>query len=155
MTNYKFTILLMVFIGALLVTATSHAQTYKWTDEHGNVGLTDDISTIPEKYRESATQLGPPEEPREDQSTQPAHPDLVTDLMERMTMKFPGISYSWDQGRTLKDTLTVWMPNSLGSKQKEFSEIAAQIATYYRRQKGYGICVRLYYGNGKFLVECR
>ena len=121
MNKHNLIHLFMAFWWLSFSVSVVYAQTYKWTDEYGIIGLTDDLSTIPEKYRESATRLGPPEEPREDRWTQPAHPELVTDLMERMTMKFPGISYSWDQGRTLKDTLTVWMPGSMGSQQKELS----------------------------------
>lgn len=57
---------LMVFFGLLLSISIAHGQIYKWTDEHGNIGLTDDFSTISEKYRGSSTQIGPSEEPKED-----------------------------------------------------------------------------------------
>lgn len=51
MKNYKLIILSMGFWGIFLLLSTAHAQTYKWTDEHGNVGLTDDLSTVPENIR--------------------------------------------------------------------------------------------------------
>ncbi len=51
--NHKFASLLTAFLGALLVTAITHAQTYKWTDGHGRICFTDDLSRVPEKYIES------------------------------------------------------------------------------------------------------
>ena len=74
MKNYRNATLLMAFCGLLLSISIAHGQIYKWTDEHGNIGLTDDLSTIPEKYRESATQIGPSDEPKEDWQTRPVTP---------------------------------------------------------------------------------
>ena len=48
-------LLLVTFL--LPLVAVSHSWSgsiYQWTDENGNVGFTDDLSKIPEKYRSSA-----------------------------------------------------------------------------------------------------
>jgi hypothetical protein len=58
MMNYNLSSLLMAFWGLLLVIAITHAQTYKWTDEHGRISFTDDLSRVPEKYGESAVRIG-------------------------------------------------------------------------------------------------
>jgi clan AA aspartic protease (TIGR02281 family) len=47
------TTLLVVIILAVLV-ASSYGEMYKWVDEKGTVHFTDDLSTIPEKYRGDA-----------------------------------------------------------------------------------------------------
>jgi hypothetical protein len=58
MMNYKLASILAVFLGALLATAITHAQTYKWTDENGRISFTDDLSKVPEKYRKTAVRIG-------------------------------------------------------------------------------------------------
>ena len=45
--------LLVIIILTVLVTS-SYGEMYKWVDEKGTVHFTDDLSTIPEKYREDA-----------------------------------------------------------------------------------------------------
>ncbi len=51
-----FTLVLAVFV------PSSYGEMYKWVDERGTVHFTDDLSTIPEKYREEAETRKPPEE---------------------------------------------------------------------------------------------
>ena len=160
MKNYRNTILSMAFCILLSSLSIAHGQIYKWTDEHGNIGLTDDLSTIPEKYRESATQIGPTEEPKEDSRTPSTHPELPrrqrsqtsSDLMEEMVRKFQGMSYQWTQDMSL----WIKVPAMMASNKEDFSEMAAKIANHYHRQKGHLICVRFYYGSGRVIAyECR
>jgi len=42
--------------------ASSYGEMYKWLDEKGTIHFTDDLSTIPEKYREDAEARKPPQE---------------------------------------------------------------------------------------------
>jgi clan AA aspartic protease (TIGR02281 family) len=54
---------LILFIVALVIFApSSYGEMYKWADEKGTVHFTDDLSTIPEKYREGAEIRKPPKE---------------------------------------------------------------------------------------------
>jgi hypothetical protein len=47
--------LLVTFLLPLVAVSLSWSGSiYQWTDENGNVGFTDDLSKIPEKYRNSA-----------------------------------------------------------------------------------------------------
>lgn len=49
---------LFILISFLLWTpAFSQAAVYRWQDDQGHVGFTDNPENIPEKYRQSATQL--------------------------------------------------------------------------------------------------
>lgn len=51
--------LLLIAAGTgLLFAAASPAATYKYTDKKGNVGLADDLSTVPEEYRATAVLIG-------------------------------------------------------------------------------------------------
>lgn len=160
MKNYRNATLFMAFCGLLLSMSIAYGQTYKWTDEHGNIGLTDDLSTTPEKYRESATQIGPSEEPKENWGIRPAHPELLrgersqasSDLMEEMVQRFPGMSYQWTQDMSL----WIRVPATMASNKEDFLEMAAKIASHYHRLKDHMVCVRIYYGNQKVIAkECR
>jgi clan AA aspartic protease (TIGR02281 family) len=51
-----FIIMMVVFIPA------SYGEMYKWVDEKGTVHFTDDLSSIPEKYRQDAETRKPPQE---------------------------------------------------------------------------------------------
>lgn len=83
MKNCKLIIISMAFWGLFLVVSTAQAQTYKWTDEHGRISFTDELSKVPEKYRESAVRIGELEkEPKKEWWMQydknlPAHPELL------------------------------------------------------------------------------
>jgi hypothetical protein len=58
MQNCRLIIISVVFWGLFLVLSNAQAQTYKWTDEHGRISFTDDLSQVPEKYRKSAVRIG-------------------------------------------------------------------------------------------------
>ncbi len=90
-------ILLLIIILAVLV-ASSYGEMYKWVDEKGTVHFTDDLSTIPEKYREEAETRKPPKEtstphPQEMSKsplpTKVAEPEGITvDLVRRGEVSF-------------------------------------------------------------------
>jgi len=56
-------IILLIIILAVLV-SSSYGEMYKWVDEKGTVHFTDDLSNIPEKYREGAETRKPSKEIR-------------------------------------------------------------------------------------------
>ena len=164
--NYKLASLLFVFWGALLVTTITQAQTYKWTDEHGRVSFTDDLSNVPEKYRGSAVRIGELEkEPKNEwwmryDKNRPAHPELLkreqsqrtSDLAEELVRKGYALSYQWTQDMSL----WIKIPAFTASRKEEYSEMAAQVARHYHAKKGFLVCVRFYYGDGKVIAyECR
>jgi len=164
--NYKPAILLMVFFGLLLIISIAHAQTYKWTDEHGRVSFTDDLSNVLEKYRKSAIRIGDPEKGPKNEwwmqhdKNRSAHPELLqreqsqrtSDLAEELVRKGYALSYEWTQDMSL----WIKIPAFTASRKEEYSEMAAQIASHYHSKKGFLICVRFYYGDGKVIAyECR
>jgi hypothetical protein len=53
----------LIIILAVLV-PSSYGEMYKWVDEKGTVHFTDDLSNIPEKYREDAETRKPSKEIR-------------------------------------------------------------------------------------------
>lgn len=65
----------MILLAFLIATLTAVglwvtpalAETYRWTDESGGVHYTDELSSIPERYRSKAQRIGatpaPPEPP--------------------------------------------------------------------------------------------
>jgi len=165
MTKYKLA-LLLAFLGALLVTAIAYAQTYKWRDEHVRTSFTDDLSRVLEKYKKSAVRIGELEKGPKNEwwmqynRNQPAHPELLqkaqsqrtSDLAEELVRKGYALSYEWTQDMSL----WIRIPASMASRKEEYSEMAAQIASHYHAKKGFLICVRFYYGDGKVVAnECR
>jgi clan AA aspartic protease (TIGR02281 family) len=56
----RFLISLIIVLAVLA--ASSYGEMYKWMDEKGTVHFTDDLSSIPEKYREDAETRKPPKE---------------------------------------------------------------------------------------------
>ena len=53
---------LLIFILLASMVPSSYGETYKWVDEKGTVHFTDDLSSIPEKYRQDAETRKPPKE---------------------------------------------------------------------------------------------
>ncbi len=74
---------LISFIIALAVfVPPSYGEMYKWTDEKGAVHFTDDLSTIPEKYREGAELRKPPKEtftPKPQENSEPSLPEKISE----------------------------------------------------------------------------
>jgi clan AA aspartic protease (TIGR02281 family) len=58
--HMKMTIL--SFLIAMVFVSPSYGETYKWVDEKGTVHFTDDISTIPEKFRQDVEERKVPKE---------------------------------------------------------------------------------------------
>jgi archaellum component FlaC len=58
---------LIIFILLLLFSANlSYGEVFKWVDEKGEVHFTDDISTIPEKYRRAIQEIEVKEETKKE-----------------------------------------------------------------------------------------
>ena len=53
---------LLLFIMMAVLVPSSYGEMYKWVDEKGTVHFTDDLSSIPEKYRQDAETRKPPKE---------------------------------------------------------------------------------------------
>ena len=53
---------LLIFILLIGMVPSSYGEMYKWMDEKGTVHFTDDLSSIPEKYRQDAETRKPPKE---------------------------------------------------------------------------------------------
>jgi hypothetical protein len=166
MKNCRPIILSIAFWGLIQVVSTAQARSYKWTDEQGRICFTDDLSKVPEKYRKSAVRIGGPEkESREEwwmqyDKDRPAYPELLqkeksqqtSDLAEELVRKGYALSYEWTQDMSL----WIKIPAFTASRKEEHSEMAAQIASHYHTKKGFLICVRFYYGDGKVIAyECR
>ena len=56
----KFFLLIFILLAGLV--PSSYGEMYKWVDEKGTVHFTDDLSSIPEKYRQDAETRKPPKE---------------------------------------------------------------------------------------------
>ena len=56
----KFFLLIFILLAGMV--PSSYGETYKWVDEEGTVHFTDDLSRIPEKYRQDAETRKPPKE---------------------------------------------------------------------------------------------
>jgi len=77
---------------------------YQWVDEQGNVGFTDNPENIPEKYRQSATQLGGTSNPQKPETditpTEPPSTPPSTDANENAAgLDDQGHDEQWWQDR--------------------------------------------------------
>src|SRR4030042_6534582 len=54
--------IMLIFIFWAVMVPSSYGELYKWVDEKGTVHFTDDLSSIPEKYRHDAETRKPPKE---------------------------------------------------------------------------------------------
>jgi hypothetical protein len=54
---------LFIFIGSMISSLVFGQTIYQWKDEKGNINFTDDISNVPEKYRDQVQERKPPKEP--------------------------------------------------------------------------------------------
>jgi clan AA aspartic protease (TIGR02281 family) len=73
-------LLLTVILGVWV--ASSYGEMYKWVDEKGTVHFTDDLSTIPEKYREDAETRKPPKgtpTPKPQEESKPSLPEKISE----------------------------------------------------------------------------
>lgn len=72
--------LLIIFLIAL--TSPGYAEMYKWVDEKGTIHFTDDLSSIPEKYRPDAETRKPTKEisaPKPQGNSKPSLPQKVSE----------------------------------------------------------------------------
>jgi clan AA aspartic protease (TIGR02281 family) len=60
----KMRVIILVIIILAVFGSSSYGEMYKWVDEKGTVHFTDDLSNIPEKYRENAETRKPSKEIR-------------------------------------------------------------------------------------------
>ena len=73
-------LLLIIILGVWV--ASSYGEMYRWVDEKGTVHFTDDLSTIPEKYREGAETRKPPKEtstPNPQEDSKPSLPEKISE----------------------------------------------------------------------------
>ncbi len=78
---------LFILIGLILCSVISTGQeVYRWADEKGTVHFTDDLSQVPEKYRDKIRKEISPKEPA---PAQPAPPPPTPLPKERETVKAP------------------------------------------------------------------
>ena len=71
----KFIILLIIIF--VVIVPPVYGEMYKWVDEKGTVHFTDDLSSIPEKYRQDAETRKPPKEtstPQPQETPKPSPP---------------------------------------------------------------------------------
>jgi hypothetical protein len=54
---------LFIFIGCMISSLVFGQTIYQWKDEKGNINFTDDISNVPEKYRDQVQERKAPKEP--------------------------------------------------------------------------------------------
>ena len=72
-----------VILSILILTIfpfTGYAEMYKWVDEKGTIHFTDDVSNIPEKYRQDSETREPPKEtsaPQPQEISKPSSPPIV------------------------------------------------------------------------------
>jgi clan AA aspartic protease (TIGR02281 family) len=80
--NMKIRSLVLLIIILALFVPSSYGEMYKWVDEKGTVHFTDDLSTIPEKYREEAETRKPPKEtsiPKPQERSEPSLPEKISE----------------------------------------------------------------------------
>jgi clan AA aspartic protease (TIGR02281 family) len=73
-------ILLIIFLTAFV--PTSYGEMYKWVDEKGTIHFTDDLLSIPEKYRPDAETRKPTKEisaPKPQEKSKPSLPQKVSE----------------------------------------------------------------------------
>jgi len=76
----KFIILLIIIF--VVIVPPVYGEMYKWVDEKGTVHFTDDLSSIPEKYRQDAETRKPPKEtstPQPQEMPKPSPPPKVSE----------------------------------------------------------------------------
>jgi clan AA aspartic protease (TIGR02281 family) len=56
------TVIFLIFIFLTVWVPSGYGEMYKWVDEKGTVHFTDDLSSIPEEYRQNAETRKPPKE---------------------------------------------------------------------------------------------
>ena len=80
--NEAMKFLISLIIALAVFVPSSYGEMYKWTDEKGAVHFTDDLSTIPEKYREGAETRKPPQEtsiPKPQENSEPSLPEKISE----------------------------------------------------------------------------
>jgi hypothetical protein len=92
---------LLIFIGWLISSSFAIGQeVYQWVDEKGTVHFTDDLSLVPERYRNQVQKKKPPKEP-----SPPLSPQVSKE--EEMEKKSPSAS----EGRDLIGRGEEWWRN--------------------------------------------
>jgi tetratricopeptide (TPR) repeat protein len=82
----KIVIHLIIFLSILLIAlqGVGFSEIYKWTNDDGSIGLTDDISKVPEKYRYQIKN-----KIYSDKSVKESVPDHNTGVYEFITNEYP------------------------------------------------------------------
>jgi clan AA aspartic protease (TIGR02281 family) len=78
----KMRVIIPLIIILAVSVPSSYGEMYKWVDENGSVHFTDDLSNIPEKYREDAETRKPSEEtptPQPQEKSEPSLPEKISE----------------------------------------------------------------------------
>jgi clan AA aspartic protease (TIGR02281 family) len=78
----KMRVIIPLIIILAVSVPSSYGEMYKWVDENGSVHFTDDLSNIPEKYREDAETRKPSKETPTPQSQEKSEPSLPEKISE-------------------------------------------------------------------------
>jgi clan AA aspartic protease (TIGR02281 family) len=78
----KMRLILFLIIMLTFFVPSSYGEMYKWVDEKGTVHFTDDLSSIPEKYRQDAETRTPPKETSTSQPQEKPKPSLPKKVSE-------------------------------------------------------------------------
>lgn len=85
-------ILLSFFLPTfLLVTLSSSQQVYRWIDDNGTIHFTDDVSKIPEQYRDQTKRIELPNEPSKEppiESQKTGKQDVKEDRVDKYLQDF-------------------------------------------------------------------
>jgi hypothetical protein len=97
--SMRLILLIFVIFLFLFITNPGYAQVFKWIDEKGSVHFTDDITKIPEKYRQAIEQIETREEkPETNTESGPAQkkqPESQTDRLGRGEEYWQGRVEEW------------------------------------------------------------
>jgi clan AA aspartic protease (TIGR02281 family) len=75
-------LIILLIIVLIAFIPASYGEMYKWVDEKGTIHFTDDLSSIPEKYRPDAETRKPPKEisaPKPQEKSKPSLPQKVSE----------------------------------------------------------------------------
>jgi hypothetical protein len=137
----------LILIGLILYPCLSWGQTiYQWKDEKGNINFTDDISNVPEKYRDQVQERKPPKEPAPPAPAQtikgtgavkrqapPSEPTVPKDSIGRGEEWWRGRVKEWDEKLTTAEKNYDTTHAAWKAKEKELADSVYR-ADYIKRR---------------------
>ena len=139
---------LFIFIGCMISSLAFGQTVYQWKDEKGNINFTDDISNVPEKYRDQVQERKSPKEPAPPAPAQtikgtgadrrqapPSEPTVPKDIIGRGEEWWRGRAREWDEKlinaqKNYDTTHAAWK-----AKEKELAESVYKADFIKRRLK--------------------